>query len=673
METKKKTPILPIVLGAVLLVCCCLIVLLGGVYYAAKRFNASVLPTVIASSTLVPDLPGRPTSTPPELDRPAIEEISTATLALLEQTIVPINDTPDIACRLKGICDVPATFDPPAVPLLIGDRDTFWASNNDTNESFQAEATLRYITEHAYFWVADGVSYDEYEMSALMDTFENQIYPTNREFFGSEWTPGVDGDPHIYILYVDNLGFSIAGYYSPSDEYNPLVQQYSNAHEMFYLAASQDLGDAYTYSVLTHEFQHMIHWNQDGNETSFIDEGMAELAVHLNGYETGNFDWYYTSNPDIPLTDWQGGSGDNTAHYGANFLFATYFLDRFGEEITQALVHEQANSLQSVDAVLAAHDARDPLTGEPIDADDFFLDWVIANFVHDEAAADGRYFYHNYPGAPIPGPTESIDACPTVVSTRNLSQYGVDYIRITCPGRYTFAFSGTTRAAVLPADPHSGDFYVWSNKGDKSDMRLTRSFDLSGVSGPVEMTYWTWYDIEEDWDYAYVEASTDGIHWDILTTPSGTGSNPLGNSFGWGYTGLSNGWIQETVDLSAYAGGQVSIRFEYITDAAVNGEGLIVDDIEIPAIAYAEDFESGDGGWQGEGFVRIENVLPQTFRLALITRGAGGTEVQIIPVNPDQTAEASIDIGGDVNEAILAVTATTRFTRIPAAYQFEIR
>ena len=115
-------------------------------------------------------------------------------------------------------------------------------------------------------------------------------------------------------------------------------------------------------------------------------------------------------------------------------------------------------------------------------------------------------------------------------------------------------------------------------------MTLTREFDLTGGSGPVTMSYSTWYDIEEDWDYAFVEASADGKTWEILTTPSGTDRNPFGNSYGWGYTGAASSWIQESVDLSKFAGQKVQVRFEYITDAAVNGEGLLLDDVRVDAV-----------------------------------------------------------------------------------------
>ncbi len=653
-----------------LALCCCLIVVLSGTFYAFYQF-AKVLPTIAAYTPVFPD---GSTPTPFEITRQPVDANNSSTLHLLEQTIVPDRDLAVLACSFKSICDVPATMPPPAAPLAAGAQTQLWLLNTDTNDFSRIDVTLQYVTPHSYFWVEDGVSFRQNDVQDLMDTFENSIYPTDREFFGSEWTPGVDGDPHLYIIYARNLGGMVAGFYNTGDEYPPQISQYSNAHESFYIDSSQYLADNYTYGTLAHEFQHMIHWYQDRNESSFLNEGFSELATFLNGYDTGGFDWYYTSDPDINLTDWLGGSGDNSAHYGANFLFVTYFLDRFGEAATQALVHDQQNSLASVDNVLQQLNITDPLTGQPVTADDFFLDWTLTNYIHDPSVADGRYIYHNYPDSPTSYDTESVGSCPQANSTRTVNQYGVDYIRLTCAGNYTINFTGSTLTGLLPAGPHSGDYAFWSNKGDESEMTLTRQFDLTGVSGPATFSYWTWYDLENDYDYVFVEASTDGTSWNILITPSGTADNPSGNSYGWGYNGQSNGWIQETVDLSQYAGQVVSLRFDYITDAAVNGEGFQVDDITIPEIGYSEGFESGDGGWAGAGFVRIQNVLPQTFRLALITHTSGGTTVNIIPVNADQTAQIPVSIGSNgVQDVVLVVTATTRFTREQAAYQFEIR
>jgi hypothetical protein len=271
--------------------------------------------------------------------------------------------------------------------------------------------------------------------------------------------------------------------------------------------------------------------------------------------------------------------------------------------------------------------------------------------------------------------TETISDCPDELTGRGVNQYGADYIRITCSGALTLRFEGATQTKLLPAgaDAHSGRYAFWSNKGDESNMTLTREFDLSGVSGPATFQFWTWYDLEEDYDYIFLTASTDGGEtWQILKTPSGTDEDPSGNSFGWGYNGATNGWVEEKVDISQFAGQKVLLRFEYVTDAAVNGEGLVLDDVSVPELNYSADFESNDGGWQAEGFARVENILPQTFRVTLILRGAQ-TTVQFIPVDAGQTAEISLNLGDEYNEAILIVSGTTRFTREDAAYTITIR
>ncbi len=673
--------------------CLCTILILCGLALAVM--SDPNLPSIITSP--MPFVTREPTPTV-VVSRLPVESAALDTRALLENTEVPINDPTNLACRLQDKCNIPATLPPPAAPRQVGEQETFWAFNQDTNTNFQVTATLRYVTDHLYFWVQNDVRYNKDDLKALADTFESDIYPTDREFFGSEWTPGVDGDPHIYALYASNLGANVAGLFGSTDEYNPLVNPYSNAHEMFLIDSRTSLGGSYVYSTMAHEFQHMIHWYQDRNEEAWMNEGFAELAAFINGYDVGGFDWLYSNGPDLQLNDWPDQTQDSSPHYGAGYLFLAYFLDRFGEDATKALVKNQENGMVSVDSTLRQIDATDPQTGQPITADDFFLDWAVTNYVMDGTVGDGRYVYHNYASAPQTSATETVSTCPSEPATRTVHQYGVDYIRITCPGDYTLRFTGATSTRILSADPHSGSYAFWSNIGDVSDMTLTREFDFTAVSAPITFNYWTWYDLEKDYDYVYLEASTDGQRWQILVTPSGTADNPSGNSYGWGYNGLSNGWIQESVNLSQFAGQKVSLRFEYVTDAEVYTQGFLLDDLSIPAINYATDFEGGDGGpalpapvpprpgpdgtgqaqvsgaegWLAAGFARIQNLLPQTFRLALILQGSQGTTVQIVPVGADQTADIPLHLGGG-EQATLVVVGTTRFTRELAAYQFEIR
>jgi immune inhibitor A len=659
-------------IGVIIAVCCAcalIVAAVGVVGLVAYNRTIQTLETYDPNFTLDP---GTPTPAP-VVTRLPVENISKDTIETLKSSIVPENNPYELACRLQGICNVAETLPPPAEPLKVGAQQKFWITNSNTDEHFQIDATLKYITPHTYFWAEDGANVNMDDLKALMDTFENKIYPTDREFFGSEWTPGVDGDPHIYVVYSSNIGTTVAGYFSSADSYNPLVRKYSNGHETYVLGTSQDLADNYTYSTLAHEFVHMIQFATDRNDVSWISEGFAELGAFLNGYDVGGADWMYAQNPDLQLNDWaDSNSPDFAPHYGLSFLYLTYFLDRFGQDATKALTANPENDLTSVDDTLSSLNITDASTGKPITADDVFIDWAVTMFVQDKNVGDGRYTFHNYPDAPQTSATETVSTCPSDSFSRSVHQYGVDYISVDCSGNHTLHFEGSTATGLLPVDAHSGAYSFWSNRGDESDMTLTREFDFTNASGPLSLSYWTWYDIEKNWDYVYVEVSEDGKTWQTVKTPSGTDTNPTGNSYGWGFTGKTDGWIQEEVDLSAYAGKKIQVRFEYVTDAALNGEGFLLDDIRVDAISYASDFETDNGGWVAEGFVRVENILPQTFRLALIIQSGGKTTVQNIEVSADQIADIPLNLQpGDT--ATLVITGTTRFTREHANYSIEIR
>jgi len=610
-----------------------------------------------------------PEGTP--VQAPAGSAAGEETLRILGEAEVPAADPIELAARLRGINSIPATASAPPGPYAVGDQKPFWVTNTDTNQNFQVEASLQYIGDHIYFWVEQGISFRQRDLEDLANTFDQEIYPLNREFFGSEWSPGIDNDPRIFILYVSNVG-GVLGYFSSGDEVPPQARPDSNGHEMFIISADYlDLNTSTARSVLAHEFQHMIHFNQDRNEESWMNEGFSDLAAFLNGYDVGSHDQAYAIQPDLQLNDWPNDPNDPNAtipHYGAAFLYLAYFLDRFGEDMTRALVSDPGNGMFAVDDVLVEAGAVDPATGQPVLADDVFVDWTAANFLQDPDIADGRYTYNNYPNGPQTFETETFRNCSMGPEDRSVAQYGVDYVQFDCRGSYTLRFQGTGNTQVIPENPHSGDYAFWSNKGDESDMTLTRAFDFSGVSGPLTLQFWTWYDLETDYDYLYLEARLEGGEWQILNTPSGTDENPSGNSYGRGYNGVTGGWILEEVDLSTYAGQQVELRFEYVTDTAVNGEGFLLDDVAVPQIGYHTDFEQDEGGWEAAGFVRIQNILPQSYRLTLISRGAE-TTVQPIEIRPDQTAEITLDFQQGVADYILVVSGTARYTRQPAWYR----
>jgi immune inhibitor A len=683
--------VIVIVLSIVACLCVCVAALGGGAAYLAATTNS--VATQIAT-VVIPQLTEtfrRPSPTPGESTVTPVAQINLTpvptpvagasdTLQTLENEQIPPSDLRELAMRLKGTGNIPEVVASAPANYPVGQELKFNASNEDTNATFQVQAKLIYETANAYFFAQDGTHVDNQAVKSMVDTFQNKIYPTDRSFFGSEWTPGVDDDPRLYILYAGGLGSSIAGYFSSADEYSHLAHPYSNEKEMFYVNAdNQTPGDPYLLGVLAHEFQHMIQWAHDRNEETWMNEGSSVLAEFLNGYDIGGFDAAYTSNPDLQLTGWSEDPATDpnvSAHYGAGFLFMAYFLDRFGSDATKALVADPANGMRSVDDTLAALGLKDKITGKTLTSVDVFADWTITNYLGDKSVADGRYAYHNYPQAPkIDSPTDTYSTCPTQASA-TVHQFAAAYYEIDCTGKIHISFTGSQQVQVIPTKPYSGRYAFWGHRNDESDTRMTAAFDLTGLT-KATLNYEAWWELEKDYDFTYLEASTDGGNtWTILKTPSGTAGNTTGNNFGWGYTGNSGGgdtgqWLSESVDLSAYAGKKVQLRFEYVTDAAVNWPGFMVDDITIPELKYATDFEKDSGGWTGEGFVRMDNLLPQEFMVQVITQGAK-TNVQKMTL--DQNNKGSLDItlaSGD--KAVLVVSGITPFTTELSSFQFAIQ
>jgi len=645
-----------VLLGAISCCCC------GSDFDWERFIDLPAIPTV-DSATPIPT---------PQITHEPAGDIGVETEQLLSQTDVPVRDLHDLAIRLRGLpADTPRTINGDRlVDYEIGTKRTFFVSNVDTDEQFEIEAVLEAKTDHVYMWVETGVKFDQEAIRAAAETFETHTYPTNREFFGSEWSPGVDNDVHLTILHARNLGNSVAGYYSSADEFVSAVREDSNEMEMFYINIDNvKINDDFYNGVLAHEFQHMIHWYNDRNEETWLNEGFSELAMELNNFTAGESDWSFARRPDTQLNSWPEGPGAAGPNYGAGYLFTAYFLDRFGPEATQALIGHPENGLASVDAVLAE-------LGYLGTHEDFFADWVVANLLDDADPTDRRYVYEALDPPPFNTEISYRSSSYPVSKSSTVHQFGTDYIEVTGRQPLVFQFTGSAQIGLVDTQAHSGKYVWWSNRGDDSDMTLTQQFDLAGVD-EASLDFWVWYDIEEDWDYAYVEISTDnGETWEIITTPSGTPTNPNGNSFGWAYTGHSGNqsspkWIHETIDISEYTGREVTIRFEYITDDAVNRPGFILDDIAIPEIGYYSDLEDDNGGWEAAGFIRHANVLPQRWLLQLVLFGPE-TTIQRLELDDNQSGEWKIPLDRQTERAIITVSGMAPVTTEVASYQYKI-
>ena len=632
-------------------------------------------PTLTPPPTHTPIPPPTLTSSPTPLPSPT---------PITSPTRTPI-PTPDRATPDTLLVEPPPRpFDytvvnsepPRRVPNAIS---AFWVTDGTTGERWEITARLRVQTEHVAMWVEEGVWHDVRQLEEAAMFFETQVYSTTRATFGSEWTPGVDNDPHIHILHATGLGEGIAGYTSSADEFPRDLYPFSNEAEMITVHTDcVEVGSPAYYALLARQFQRLIQWFQDRNEERWVKDGLAELAVRLNGLDpgfvvsaqpNGGPEQAYLERPDTSLTAWE--SEEDATHRGAAYLFATYFHERFGDAGTRTLVAQPLNGTAGLDAALA--ELETDLTFE-----DLFAEWLAANYLDGEPGVDDpRYGYATLDPKQA-APAAIYKTCPVTVET-SVQQFGVDYILLRGDDDLHVRFIGATATPLLELLPHSGHYFWWSNRADGSQTTLTQAFDLSDVE-QATLTYWTWYDIEPGYDYGTVEVSTDGgEQWQVLSTPSGTGDNPHGNNPGRGYTGQSGdptGWIQETVDLSPYAGGEVLVRFAYLTDEAVTGAGFVLDDIAIPEIDYADDVEKGEGGWEPAGFIHSDNLVSQRYLALLIGLGEKrGDEVTVerLPVEEDQTADWTVPLGSEGwREAVLVLSGLAPLTTHPALYQLTI-
>jgi immune inhibitor A len=142
------------------------------------------------------------------------------------------------------------------------------------------------------------------------------------------------------------------------------------------------------------------------------------------------------------------------------------------------------------------------------------------------------------------------------------------------------------------ADPFSGSYFYYSGSGNDLDNSMTRSVTLpAGATLTAKVNY----EIETDWDYAYLVVNGTSVETNLSTN-----TDPNGQNFGFGITDFSGGWVDLTADLSAFAGQTVDIGFRYWTDVAAVEAGFMADDIQITGQAL-DDAES-DFGWTFDGF-----------------------------------------------------------------------
>jgi hypothetical protein len=184
---------------------------------------------------------------------------------------------------------------------------------------------------------------------------------TEREIFGVQPTPpSQDRDIHMIIAAIPpyqkngkNYGFD--GFFNVYDQLTEeKAQQYgqhSNARNIIYLNALQDLASAYMQGVAAHELNHLITFAQNDPDKNPLDtwlnEMLGEAAMQITGYYTDTTHVQnYRAHPEWPVAIEGYGLS-----YGAESLFAEYLMTHFDVKMIGRLAPSQGNGFERISHV----------------------------------------------------------------------------------------------------------------------------------------------------------------------------------------------------------------------------------------------------------------------------------------------------------------------------------
>lgn len=558
----------------------------------------------------------------------------------------------------------------------------YFMAYDSVNGYYIKPYTLRGLGENVAVWVANDLSYPENSgrqtptvtqelVNQLIHEFDTNIFPKEIEFFGQidshtgenallddilrsaglnvpeNYYAPIEGKERV-ILLVDNVRDE--NYYNPNYPFF-VAGFYTSAYET-YIDRNIVTLDTYNWAerlestffgTLAHEFQHLIHDDNDSDETTWLNEGMSDFAEFLVGYgHPMSHVNFFLNHPENSLVSWDeyvdAPTGPETlADYGQAYLLVLYLYDHFGKEFIQALARDTANGITSVDQLLLQFK-----TG--LDFTTLFRNFTVA--LHVDSPKPGKGIY-NFKSIDVKVNYESA----AKYQKEGVPAWGADYIQLDADEKiHQISFDGIEYLPVkwqVVQDPLGAGHgeVLWSNNGNLVDNELILQVDLSGVD-EATLAFDHYKAIEQNWDFGFVQVSTDGGHtWTSLANEHTTSEvaaegYPLIKENVPGFTGVAEGWQHETFDLSQYAGQEILLSFRYMTDWSVNEAGWFIDNIAIPEVGFYHN------GSSTEPFVSLSEVLGNyvEYQVSFINEKQVGknksrTQYKVLNIDPFHVTE----------------------------------
>jgi hypothetical protein len=487
---------------------------------------------------------------------------------------------------------------------------------------------------------ADNVASDylitQAQIDQLGDELASHIVAVDEAHFGDVGTAvgedGTSSDALVMLVYnvQDDSYYDCsvstytAGYFAPEyiDEAGMnviVIDAYDWANRIGDDAAVPNLYEG----VIAHELEHLLMNYSDPGEVSWVDEGLADLAIFLNGYSIGgsHLTYHQVFHRETSLTRWGGG----LENYGASLTYFLYLweqaggngagtyspdseYDGAGGDLLIKLIFQ--NAADGMAGVQAAIDQFNAMTGADLrSAEELFKDWAIAVKLDDEGS--DRWDIKNIDFGDPAFTSWTVDIANDLfwsgrgqyfgrmpeakwqhfpkVPAQTALPFGVSYETFRNPGPvFGFTFEGEPTGRVAP---HSEPTHWWG--GAESQNENVLDVASAGTAPGAVVDFWTWYFIEEGWDYGYLEALVDG-EWvtvslfDESGTEVTTDTNPHDNNEeGNGLTGTSGGayFVDDPTYVHLHSAplpaGTTDVRFRYSTDAAYLDTGFFVDDVTV--------------------------------------------------------------------------------------------
>lgn len=575
--------------------------------------------------------------------------------------------TPKHTQRGSRPAQEPGSGQPVVTPPLGTVRQ--WVGSN-LNTYYRKDYTLRGVGRYIEVWVANDVAFpagdcrdsvlggttvtDE-QISGLIDEFDNKMYPRETAAFsvppdrdGTEALLEADssgkggdytGSGEKTVTLVDNIrddnyynfpevATYVAGFFSASlaeafDRNIMTIDAFDWLHRTTANPPSGPTSDLCTSrpsypwlyeGVFAHEWQHLLHHYTDPHEATWLNEGLSELAVALDGYANSAstvfdpapdrhvicFQGYgpvktpYNPNPmdcggpQNSLTLWGEvvNGSEILADYGNVFSFVLFLHDRYGPDLVSRLHKDGTRQgLASLEAQLAS-------IGSP-DLYSVIHDYQTMTLV-DQVVGSSR----NGVMRGISKSRVTTKSLRSSVNLENPQSYqlpgaapnGADYVLLRKAGKAiagrdlrTISFDGSKTLPGLPLtwsvvrdDPdRNGNPVLFSGNASNTDSTIV--VPVTVPAADPTLRFLAKYGAEEGYDYGYLGVSTDGGATYTMIAGDRATTGPLGP----GLSGSTTGFEPHAYDLSAYSGQRVLVSIRYVSDGGVNEGGLLVDDLTI--------------------------------------------------------------------------------------------